>query len=167
MQAGLQGVGFWALTYEGNDPEFWQMVEDETRKEVESGQDDTGVVEGGPVARAGLPIEAWPGDTVYLNGRGSTDPEGMPLLYAWAQVLGPEVELMDADQPEPYFVVPETGSYQFELTVESRNGVSEPDRVEVVAVDAPGMCGTPASPLWGLGFWLWVRSLRGRSAKRV
>jgi len=30
VEAGLGGVGFWALHYEGNDPAFWQMVTDET-----------------------------------------------------------------------------------------------------------------------------------------
>ncbi|MFT5685786.1 MAG: spore germination protein, partial [Myxococcota bacterium] len=26
VEAGIQGIGFWALTYEGGDPEFWQMI---------------------------------------------------------------------------------------------------------------------------------------------
>ncbi len=30
VDQGVQGVGFWALGYEGEDPDFWQMVEDET-----------------------------------------------------------------------------------------------------------------------------------------
>ncbi len=30
MDEGLAGVGFWALNYEGGDPEFWQMIDEET-----------------------------------------------------------------------------------------------------------------------------------------
>ena len=30
VEAGLGGVGFWALNYEGNDPSFWAMITDET-----------------------------------------------------------------------------------------------------------------------------------------
>lgn len=36
----LLGVGFWALNYEGGDPEFWQMVSDHTGSE---GGEDTDV----------------------------------------------------------------------------------------------------------------------------
>ena len=30
IEAGLGGIGFWALNYEGNDPAFWSMITEET-----------------------------------------------------------------------------------------------------------------------------------------
>ncbi|HND34765.1 MAG TPA: glycosyl hydrolase family 18 protein, partial [Myxococcota bacterium] len=84
--ATLQGVGFWALTYEGNDPTFWPMVHDNTTltppddtgvTDDTGGGDDSGPASGDlPVARAGKPIVASVGDTVFLNGNGSADPNG-------------------------------------------------------------------------------------------
>lgn len=42
-EQGLQGVGFWAVGYEGDDPDFWPMVAEETTFAVE----DTGSGNGG------------------------------------------------------------------------------------------------------------------------
>jgi len=42
-EQGLQGVGFWAVGYEGDDPDFWPMVAQETTFAVE----DTGSGNGG------------------------------------------------------------------------------------------------------------------------
>ncbi len=47
VDAGLGGVGFWALNYEGNDPAFWAMMAEETvfPEVVDTGEpedDDTG-----------------------------------------------------------------------------------------------------------------------------
>lgn len=44
---GLQGVGFWALGYEGDDPAFWDMVEAETVWTVDDPPKDTGTPAGG------------------------------------------------------------------------------------------------------------------------
>lgn len=39
---GLQGVGFWAVGYEGDDPDFWPMVAEETTFATpDTGDDDT------------------------------------------------------------------------------------------------------------------------------
>ena len=48
-----------------------------------------------------------PGDTVELDGSGSTDPDGDELSYEWQQVSGPSVVLENADGPNPTFVAPE------------------------------------------------------------
>ncbi len=50
LDQGLQGVGFWALGYEGDDPDFWQMVEDQA----------AGADSGSPGADSGDPGD--PGD---------------------------------------------------------------------------------------------------------
>lgn len=38
---GLQGVGFWAMSYEANDPAFWAMVDEETLERGGGEGDDT------------------------------------------------------------------------------------------------------------------------------
>ncbi|MEL6347520.1 MAG: glycosyl hydrolase family 18 protein, partial [Myxococcota bacterium] len=69
----LQGVGFWALQYEGEDSGFWEMVSEETvlleddPLETDTGL-DTPAENAPPIARAGQPIEANVGDIVVLNG---------------------------------------------------------------------------------------------------
>ncbi|MCK4340457.1 MAG: peptidylprolyl isomerase [Phycisphaerae bacterium] len=57
----------------------------------------------GPVADAGQALRVLPGDTVTLDGSGSS---GDQLVYRWRQVSGPEIELNEADTISPTFVVP-------------------------------------------------------------
>ncbi len=48
IEAGLGGVGFWALNYEGNDPAFWAMITEETTgltPDEEPGGDSAGRVD--------------------------------------------------------------------------------------------------------------------------
>ena len=159
--ATLQGVGFWALTYEGNDPTFWPMVHDNTTltppddtgvTDDTGGADDSGPASGDlPVARAGKPIVASVGDTVFLNGNGSADPNGYPLRYTWTVRTSPQrIALEDADQAEPHFVAESEGTYSFELVVESRSGRSAPDTVVVtVGTESAGLCAsTPGALPW-------------------
>ncbi|NOY27597.1 MAG: hypothetical protein GXP62_17165, partial [Oligoflexia bacterium] len=42
MDQDLQGIGFWALGYEGDDPDFWDMVETETSLGDGGSSTDTG-----------------------------------------------------------------------------------------------------------------------------
>ncbi|WP_228719993.1 PKD domain-containing protein [Methylococcus geothermalis] len=74
-----------------------------------------------PVANAGANLTVHTGDTVNLNGNGSSDPDGDPLTYAWAQIGGPAVALNGADTAAPSFVAPavtgENDTLVFQLTV--------------------------------------------------
>jgi spore germination protein YaaH len=42
IDQGIQGVGYWALGYTGNNPEFWQMIDRITLIEAGGYTDDTG-----------------------------------------------------------------------------------------------------------------------------
>ncbi len=57
MDEGLQGIGFWALTYEDADPDFWNMI----REQTASGDDPTGQDTASPVQ--GDTAGPTPGDT--------------------------------------------------------------------------------------------------------
>jgi outer membrane autotransporter protein len=72
-----------------------------------------------PLADAGVdqgPIDA--GQTVTLDGTGSSDPDGDPLSYSWVQLSGPTVTLSNATAAQPTFVAPNANTTAaFELTV--------------------------------------------------
>ena len=72
------------------------------------------------------------GDTVRLDGRGSTGPDN--LTYSWRQTGGPSVRLEDANTVRPRFTAPsdltEEVTLTFTLTV-SADGDSHTDTVEV------------------------------------
>ena len=72
------------------------------------------------------------GDTVRLDGRGSTGPDN--LTYSWRQTGGPSVRLEDANTVRPRFTAPsdltEDVTLTFTLTV-SADGDSHSDTVEV------------------------------------
>ena len=76
------------------------------------------------------------GDTVRLDGRDSTGPDG--LTYSWRQTGGPSVTLEDADTARPRFTAPadltEDETLRFRLTV-TADGESDSDTV-VVTVTA-------------------------------
>jgi uncharacterized protein (TIGR03382 family) len=60
------------------------------------------------------------GDSITLDGTGSTDPDGQTLTYQWTQVSGPSVTLTPADGAVTSFVSPKSkdgATLVFELTV--------------------------------------------------
>lgn len=85
-----------------------------------------------PVAEAWLGVLAFVGDTVELNGTGSTDPEGDELAFSWTQVGGPPVELNGAMTAQPKFSITDPGTFRFELVVNDGTSDSPPDGVAVV-----------------------------------
>lgn len=89
-----------------------------------------------PIANAGEDIlYGIPNLTVYLNGGESSDADGDALTYMWTQILGPIVELIDAESASPSFIYPPGRANQrleFELKVHDGTEWSEPDRVIVI-----------------------------------
>lgn len=85
-----------------------------------------------PSAEAGLGLIAYVGDTVELNGTGSSDPENDPLVFAWTQVGGPPVVLEATDTAKPRFAVDAPGTLRFALVVNDGATDSAPDVVAVV-----------------------------------
>ena len=114
---------------------------------------DTGnVVDGAPpVADAGVGLLAFVGDTVSLNGHGSTDPESAALDYLWRQVGGPEVTLDKRTTPEPEFEVEAPGTLRFELVVNDGTQDSDPSVVAIVVAEQsfigqPAACAAAGTP---------------------
>ena len=71
-----------------------------------------------PTADAGVDATVAEGDTVMLDGSGSTDGDGDTLTYAWTQVSGPSVTLSDATAAAPSFTAPAKTAADQTLTFE-------------------------------------------------
>jgi len=87
-----------------------------------------------PTADAGESVTVNPGDSVTLDGSGSSDPEESSLSYEWAQTGGSTVELDDSTAVSPSFTAPDldnTSTLTFELTVEDGRGKTATATVEV------------------------------------
>jgi hypothetical protein len=83
-----------------------------------------------PMARGGPDVTVKGGTMVALSGLQSSDPDGDPLQYQWAQVRGHKVSLLDPDTPRATFVAPKVSAkrlLQFRLRVTDMKG---PDTIK-------------------------------------
>jgi K319L-like, PKD domain len=89
-----------------------------------------------PIAVAGSNRTVKAGTKVELNGLKSTDPEGEALFYAWSQVRGSKVPLLDLNMQKASFVAPSVSEpklFRFKLRVTDKKGAdSLPAFVDVV-----------------------------------
>ncbi|MCA8949635.1 MAG: LamG domain-containing protein [Planctomycetes bacterium] len=91
-----------------------------------------------PTANAGNDQIVNEGDTVRLDGRGSTDPENQTLTYSWRQISGPTVTLDDPTAARPRFTAPElltNTPIRFELTVSDGTNTSTDSVLVLVGAD--------------------------------
>ena len=89
-----------------------------------------------PVADAGMSQTVKGGTKVKLSGLKSRDVEGEALYYAWNQVRGNKIALLDVSNAEASFLAPtvsEKRIYRFKLRVTDKKGAdSVPAYVDVV-----------------------------------
>jgi RHS repeat-associated protein len=93
-----------------------------------------------PRANAGPDQTARVGDTVQLDGRGSSDVDGDPLTPTWRVVsrpAGSTASLSATGVLQPSFTIDAAGSYVFELIVGDGSVNSAPDTVTVSTTNSP------------------------------
>jgi hypothetical protein len=98
--------------------------------ETQAGLDPLNPMDNVPVADAGEDQDLDP-TVVTLDGTGSFDPNGDPLLYEWSQLEGTGVELSDPGVATPNFLGKAWGLYLFELQVSDGMATGVPDQVSV------------------------------------
>jgi len=90
-----------------------------------------------PIADAGLGQNVIVGDTVALNGLGSSDPQGRALTYRWSMLstpLGSQAHLSGTNTASPSFLADLSGLYSAQLVV--NNGLMDSTNAAVVSVAA-------------------------------
>ncbi len=80
-----------------------------------------------PVADAGPPQTAPAGTLVTLDGSGSSDPDGDPLAYLWAQTGGTSVSFTPSLSVTTFTAPATEGVLTFSLTVTDPHGLSDSD----------------------------------------
>lgn len=87
-----------------------------------------------PVANAGADQTVRQGDTVFLNGSGSSDVDGDNLLFSWSFLSLPansQASLLNANTVNPKFIADEPGVYEALLVVNDGHSDSLADAVVV------------------------------------
>ena len=79
------------------------------------------------------------GDTVILDARGSSDPDGSSLYLSWSLISGAGVSLQQGPEPGTLqFVAPSVAfdtDLVFELTLTDSNGASSTDQVTITVLN--------------------------------
>jgi hypothetical protein len=92
-----------------------------------------------PVAVPGKPQNAETGTFVFLNGKDSYDPNGLPITFAWTFASLPAgsaltaASLLNANTPKPFFTPDVSDLYVLQLTVNNGTLSSTPETVQITA----------------------------------
>src|SRR5450631_1299223 len=101
-----------------------------------------------PVANAGPAQSISPGALVSLNGSASTDPNGLPLSYAWSLIAvpqGSQASLQNANTATPSFTADLPGNYVVQLIVSDSDYSSAPATVLISTGDLPPIANAGSS----------------------
>ena len=106
-----------------------------------------------PTANAGADQSVEAGETVTLDGSGSTDPEGQTLTYAWTKTSGLDITFSDASSASPTFAAPSSftmSTVELQLEVTDSEGLTDTDTVTIAVAAQPTgfqsiVLGTPDS----------------------
>ena len=172
----LQGIGFWALSYENGVVGFWDMVNEETVNEDpidEPNTDDTAQptdtaeikdivtpdtpqTNQAPIANAGQNKQVIVGKILTLSGALSSDPDGDTIYYSWRQLSGPTSVIVGGNTATPEITFTEVGTNTYELSISDGELYATPDTVKVTVV-APDQSvqktSCQSSPIW-IPLWL-------------
>ncbi len=112
-----------------------------------------------PTANAGPDLTGAPGESVTLQGKGSTNPYGKwyQMTHSWTQLSGPTVALDDPTHGDPAFTIPADAAdgttLEFRLAVMDEKGESDsdtmivtvapPETVRPTATAGPDLTGAP------------------------
>src|ERR1700722_914772 len=100
------------------------------------------VINHAPVASAGADVTVAANAPVALDGAGSSDADGDPLTYKWAQTAGPSVSLNSPSSAHPAFVAP-NGAAVLQFTLVVNDGETDsPSSTVTVTVTAPSVAPT-------------------------
>ena len=90
-----------------------------------------------PIAIAGPDqVITLPADSVLLDGRSSSDPDGTISVWLWKKISGPAFFIInDVSSATTAVKNLGAGTYQFELKVTDNKGLSAKDTVEIIVKD--------------------------------
>ena len=104
------------------------------------------VIEGTePIAVAGQDQDVTKGDTVALDGSGSSDADGTIVSYLWEQASGTDVTLTDATSAKATFTAPTVDTKEtltFTLTVTDDDNLPSSDTISVSVSNATALPST-------------------------
>ena len=185
----LQGIGFWALSYENGIDGFWDMVNSETvildpnndtgttdtaqptdSAEPDDASPDTSTPDAStpnqaPIANAGQDKSITVDQILSLSGSQSSDPDGDAIQFSWRQLSGPTTDIVDATTATPDIQLSQAGTAVFELSVYDGALYATPDTVEITAVagnDSKESTSCQSFPFW-IPLWLSPLCLLRRS----
>jgi hypothetical protein len=101
---------------------------------------NTALANRAPIANAGADQSVAVGDTVLLDGSGSSDADGDPLTYQWSflsRPTGSTATLLSANTAAPSFLADRAGNYVVQLIVRDGTLNSAPDTVLISTINTP------------------------------